>query len=98
MVAVNWSANALRCLGKIRARIAKDNPTAAEKTLKRIDYVASLLKTSPELGERASSKKRFDLYVDDTPYLLVYQINAEGVLITSVIHGRRGARRNRGSR
>ncbi len=80
-----WSKKALARLGKIRARIAEDDPSAAERVARRLLESADRLIDFPQLG-RARLDGTRELVVVGTRYLLVYRIRSDHVAIAAVMH------------
>lgn len=55
MAALRWTAEAERWLGRIFAYIAKDNPSAAARTVLAIYERTEILRQFPEMGYRYST-------------------------------------------
>lgn len=83
---VRLSALADRDLKAIAAYIAEDDPGAARNLLMRINERVAQLSRFPELGRR-----RLDIAIDVRgllipPYLAVYRINPDAVVVLRVLH------------
>lgn len=91
--AVRYSAAAERDLLSIHAYIAQHNPAAATRTLLRIDEKCRLLAERPGLGTaRDDIRSGMRIWVVGV-YLLLYRIDASGIQIVRVVHGRRDLKR-----
>jgi toxin ParE1/3/4 len=86
---VRFTLGAYVELDEIFAYIAKDNLQAARKVRARIEAVASLLGTLPELGPEISRDGVRGMPLHDYPYVILYEIGDAEVLILSVRHTRR---------
>ncbi|MEQ1619731.1 MAG: type II toxin-antitoxin system RelE/ParE family toxin [Terricaulis sp.] len=87
-----WRRAALADLGGAVLYIATDKPGAAVEVLRRIRQAQDLLQQWPEIGRPAGSMERRILRVDRTPYLIVYELRGERLIITGIVHGRRNRR------
>ena len=76
-------------LVEIALRMAKENPTAADRWLDRICEKCQILACTPDLG-----RKRYDLAPNlrGSPvgnYIIFYRPTAEGIQVVRVLHGAR---------
>jgi addiction module RelE/StbE family toxin len=85
-MSVTWSTPALRHLASIRAFIAKDKPKAARKVALAIYSAALRLEQFPNLGRTGRIEGSRELIVAGLPYIIVYRIRENGILIAGVIH------------
>lgn len=85
---VRWTSEAERWLREIHDYIAKDNPSAALRTVEGIYARAETLADFPEIGHRyrggAETSVRILLYGH---YRIAYRIRRGGVDILGVFHG-----------
>lgn len=84
---VVWSPLAQRRLQEIHAYVAKDKPEAAARLATRIVSLVETLKEHPHLGRAGSEPDVRELVVGGTPYLVLYQVRAKRVTITTIWHG-----------
>lgn len=82
-----WSPLALRRLGEIRAYISNDKPQAAERLATRIISLTESLRKHPFLGRTGTEPGVRELVIAGTPYIVVYRITGQGLVINSVWHG-----------
>ena len=87
-----FKRRALRHLKQIHAYIAKDNPAAAARVVKRIEEVASRLSFMPMSGRPGVVKGTRLLVVPGLPYIAAYRVRAANVEILSVLHTARRRR------
>lgn len=66
--------------------IALDDPTAAETVYRGIMRAAERLPEFPDLGRPGRYPETRELIVADLPYLIVYGIDDETVVILAVFH------------
>jgi toxin ParE1/3/4 len=82
-----WSSLARARLQEIRAYVAKDKPDAVGRLATRIVALVEALKEHPHLGRAGSEPGVRELVVGGTPYLVLYQVRAKRVTITTIWHG-----------
>jgi toxin ParE1/3/4 len=82
---VRWSTLAADDLERIFHRIAKDNPTAARKTVKTIYEGCKELSRFPHRGRPGRMSERRELIF--FPYIAVYQVKEHAVEISRIYHG-----------
>lgn len=83
---VVWSPPALARLQEIRAFVALDKPEAAERLAIRIVAVAEALRVHPYLGRATSERGLRELVVGNLPYVILYRVRANKVVILRVRH------------
>lgn len=82
---VRWSSPAVEDLERIFRRIAKDNPTAARKTVKAIYDGCEGLRDFPDRGRPGRINGRRELVF--SPYIAVYQVKEHAVEVSRIYHG-----------
>lgn len=83
---LKFTANALRNIVEAEEYIARDKPKAAADIVKAIYEAASSLKQFPEVGRAGKVSGTRELVVKSSPYIIVYRIRAERVVISAVLH------------
>lgn len=86
-----WRSRAIADLTAIRRHIAQDRPAAAAAFVVRTVRRANLLATFPEIGPVVRPSGLRTLVVVGSPYIMVYRIVRDRVIILRVIHGYRRA-------
>jgi toxin ParE1/3/4 len=81
-----WSPLALARLQEIRAYVALDNPDAAERLTTRLVSVVQALIDFPMLGRPGADPETRELVVGGTPYIILYQVKRDRILIRTVWH------------
>ncbi len=77
-----WSPEALRDLTEIRAYIAKDNPAAAAKVVRRIvSLVSAQLPANSESGRVGRLPDTRELVISHTPFMVPYRLRSDTVEI-----------------
>ena len=89
---VVWTVRAARDLEEIYEYIARDKPSAAQRTSDRIGAAAESLASLPFRNRQLAGTDLRELVIPSLPYILRYSIEEDRVLITAVKHG---ARRDR---
>ena len=97
---IEWSEPAVEDLRSLHAYIAKDSPHYAASFIERLLDAVEQLVEFPESGRlvpELQAKDVRELIVQG--YRIIYQTEAERVIVLTVVHGRRDlTRRNIGSR
>jgi toxin ParE1/3/4 len=86
-VEIVWSPLALARLQEIRSYVALDKPQAAERLATRIVAAVEALKDYPHLGRRGSIRGTRELVIGRTPYIVIYTVRADQVIINTIWHG-----------
>jgi toxin ParE1/3/4 len=86
-VEIVWSRLALARLKEIRAYVALDKPQAAERLAERIVAAVSALRNHPHLGRTGAEPGVRELVIGGTPYIVLYRVRADRVLISTIWHG-----------
>lgn len=91
-VDVVWSALARTRLKEIGAYVARDKPQAAERLAMRIVTVIAALRNHPYLGRVGAEPGIRELVIGGTPYVALYRVQGQRVIISTIWHGaqRRG--------
>ena len=79
-----WSPLAAARLREIRAYIALDNPTAAERLATRIVALVETLKLHPSLGHPTGEPNIRELILGGTPYSIFYRLRRNQILILTI--------------
>ena len=87
-VEIVWSPLARTRLREIRAYVARDKPEAAERLAMRIVAVVEALKNHPYLGRVGAESGIRELVIGGTPYLVLYRVEPERVVISTIWHGK----------
>ena len=69
--------------------IARDNPKAASRVVKRIWDAAQVLADQPHAGRAGRVHGTRELVVTGTPYIIPYRVVENTVQILRVLHGKR---------
>ncbi|ABK98739.1 type II toxin-antitoxin system RelE/ParE family toxin [Pelobacter propionicus] len=84
---VEWTTGAQRNLDSIERYIARDNPTAAAKTvLKIVKRTFSQLSTQPSSGKPGRIDGTRELIFTEFPYIVIYTVRQDAVFILRVFH------------
>ena len=86
-VEIVWSALALSRLQQLRAYVAQDKPEAAGRLATRIVAIVETLRNHPHLGRAGAEEGLRELVVGGTPYIVLYRIKHEQVMIFTIWHG-----------
>jgi toxin ParE1/3/4 len=90
---LRYTRAAERDLIDIHAYIAERSPASATRLLNRIDATCQMLAEQPGLGSRRDYIREGMRLWTMGVYLILYRIQAEGVEIVRVVHGRRDLKR-----
>lgn len=74
---------------EIYAYIGEDNLSAAKKTIDRIFEAMEYLIHHPNMGRKGRMKETRELVVSGTPFIVIYQIKPNLILILRVLHSAR---------
>ena len=86
---VEWRPIAEADLLEIIGYIAFDSPAAAERIFAEITTRTLKLARHPRMGRKGRVAGTREFVVSGTPYIAVYQITGNAVVIIRVIHGAR---------
>lgn len=85
---VIWSTRALRRLDQIHARIAKDNPQAANQMIDRLLSRGGQIADHPSSGRMVPEYRQDDIReLIEKPYRIIYEVGNDQVEILTVHHG-----------
>ena len=84
---VEWLASAVRTLRSQLSYISDRNPQAAVDMGDAIEAAVSRLADFPESARPGRVPGTRELVVPATPFIVVYRIEATGVVILRVLHG-----------
>ena len=85
---IAWVEAALLDIAVIKARIAADDPRAADQQVQRVLRAIARLVEFPRLGREGQISGTRELIVSRTPYLVAYRIIGDTIHILRVLHGR----------
>ena len=86
---VKWVRTVLKDLEDAAGLIARDDPEAARKIVKRIWDSTQLLKEHPYAGHAGRVPGTRELVVADTPFIIPYRVVEDTVQILRILHGKR---------
>jgi len=86
---VKWVRLALSDLDEAGEFIARDNPEAASRVLRRIWDAAYMLVDHPHAGRAGRVPGTRELVIADTPFIIPYRVVEDTVQILRVLHGKR---------
>ena len=86
-VEIVWSPLARKRLQEIRSYVAEDKPEAAARLATRIVAVVEALSEHPYLGRVGASPEIRELVIGGTPYLVLYSLEQNRVIISTIWHG-----------
>jgi addiction module RelE/StbE family toxin len=84
---IRWSRPALVDLRHIRGYIAQDSPTRAATVVRRLRAAALGLEQFPRRGRPGDHEGTRELVVARMPYIVVYRIDDDEIVILRVLHG-----------
>ena len=93
MKPLNWTPVALRGLARVREFLGRENPSAAQRAVRRIRRAADVLRRHPELGRPCEDDAFPDLREVVAPfgrgaYVIRYRIDRNAVVVLRVWHSR----------
>ena len=86
---IKWVRLALDDLDAAGEFIARENPKAAGRVLKRIWNAVQLLAEHPDAGRPGRVPGTRELVIADTPFIIPYRVVEKTVQILRVMHGKR---------
>ena len=86
---LRWTLQALQNLNEAYEYIEIDNPGAATRIVDRIEAAVGRLRMFPQIGRPAPRPKTRELVIARTPFIAVYRVQNEEVVILSILHGAR---------
>jgi addiction module RelE/StbE family toxin len=88
-VKLAWTRLALADLDNAYAYIAEENPSAAAKSIERIQKALEAVRRHPEIGRPGRVDGTRELIIPGTPLIVAYRPKAKRIEILAVIHGAR---------
>jgi toxin ParE1/3/4 len=85
-VEIAWSPLARARLREIHAYVANDKPEAAGRLATRIVAVVEALRDHPHLGRVGADPATRELIIGGTPYIVLYRIHRDRVVISTIWH------------
>lgn len=89
---VTFRARALGHLRQIERYVAADSPAAAGRLVARIERAILNLADHPLSAPAGTVPGTRQLAIADTPYLVIYRVDADGITILALLHAARRAR------
>ena len=86
---IAWHRRARQDLQAVRGYIAEVNPGAARQVAQRILQAVRLLAEQPGLGRPGRVPETRELVITGTPYIAVYRVVDDTIVILRVLHGAR---------
>jgi plasmid stabilization system protein ParE len=86
-VRLRFTAEAREHIAAIFSYIEDRNPVAATQVVGRIRLAAERLTEFPRMGHMGRVAGTYEWVVRGLPYIIVYQMDADEVLILGVFHG-----------
>jgi toxin ParE1/3/4 len=86
---VVWTVPAVRDLETIGDYIARENPTAAERVIRRIRARTRTLASHAYLGRPGRVANTRELVVTSTPFIVAYRVMGDRVEVLAVFHSAR---------
>jgi plasmid stabilization system protein ParE len=90
-VEIVWSVLARSRLQEIRAFVARDKPDAVARLATRIVAVVENLREHPYLGRTGAEPGIRELVIGGTPYIVLYRVQADHVIVSTIWHGKQRA-------
>jgi toxin ParE1/3/4 len=85
---VRFSSRAEEDILNAVRHIAADNPNAARIVSRRIREAAERLRDLPKIGRVGRVESTRERPVSRTPYLLIYRLDEDEVVVLRILHGR----------
>ena len=86
MTAVFWLKEALADLRGIHDYIARDNPAAARRVIKKIRDSVDILKEHPGICRTGRLEGTRELVISQYPYIVAYRLVDAAVHVLAVVH------------
>jgi toxin ParE1/3/4 len=84
-----WLRRALRDVANIRSLIDDDDPLAAARIVQLLHAAVTQLQSFPSMGRTGRLFGTREFVVSGTPYLIMYRVEGEHLVILRVLHGAR---------
>jgi toxin ParE1/3/4 len=86
-VSIVWQPRAKRHLDKIRVYIQQYNPGVAAAMAEQIVKSVGAISSFPQIGKAGRYPDTRELAVAGTPYIIVYRVKDDVVVVLAVLHG-----------
>jgi toxin ParE1/3/4 len=86
---VRFAPEAVTQMADISVYIGRDDPSAAHRVIRRIEYIAALLGDNPQMGHVFPDEGVRVFPVNPYPYLIFYELGEDELTIISIRHGAR---------
>jgi toxin ParE1/3/4 len=86
---IRWSPQALQDIASLRAFVAEDNPTAAQRLVLRIADSIETLADHPGIGRPGRVPGTRELVIARTPYIVPYRVRHGVLQVLRVYHAAR---------
>jgi hypothetical protein len=83
---IKWLRQALRNLEQAHKYITKDNPTAAQELILKIQNAANQLENYPLIGKSGRVEGTRELIISNSPYIIIYRVKEESIEILRIFH------------
>jgi addiction module RelE/StbE family toxin len=83
---IRWTRRAISALASIHTYISKDSPDAAGRVAATVLDAMTQLERFPESGRVGRIEGTRELVVPGLPYVILYRVEDEVIVILSVIH------------
>ncbi len=88
-VKVRYTKSALKQLHAVLTYIQMHSPQGAENVQRRISELLNVLETQPFIGVRTIDPRIRRLVAAPCPYVVLYQVRKDEIIVRSVRHGAR---------
>jgi len=83
---IRWTEGAVGNLEQVEEYIVQENPPAAIATVNKIIDSAQILADYPTIGKRGRELGTRELVVAGLPYIVIYSVQREELVILRVLH------------
>jgi addiction module RelE/StbE family toxin len=83
---IRWTEGADGNLNQVAEYIAQDNPPAAIASVNKIIGAVQILMDYPTIGKRGRERGTRELVVAGLPYIVIYAVQREELVILRVLH------------
>ncbi|MEI6445211.1 MAG: type II toxin-antitoxin system RelE/ParE family toxin [Nostocales cyanobacterium ELA583] len=83
---IKWLRQVLRNLKQAHNYIIKDNPTAAQELILKIQNAANQLENYPLMGKSGRVEGTRELIISNSPYIIIYRVKEESIEILRIFH------------